>query len=403
MPDSGFVPHREGEAEILKKPYLVACAFCEDYSPRKVENALRAVMERSGGFPPLGRRVLLKPNLLSPRSPEEAVTTHPMVVRTTAGLVKEQYLNSSVLVADNPGYIFTDQRDELFRKTGMSAIQDEGLVDLALLSSEGYTPVEPPHPRTLQRAHVATLWLSAHSVINIAKLKTHVETEITASIKNTFGIADRNTRMAAHGARRKGHLPRSVVDLFRIRQPDLNILDAVFCMEGNGPSRGDPRFGGWILASRNALALDAVAAFMAGYDEPFSIPLLRNAAKSGIGPRKLTDIGITGARLEDLRIPSFKRTASTIGNIPDQLRGLGHRMLYLYPELIPQKCSFCGICKTVCPVQAIEMKPLPSIDRKKCVKCLCCHEMCPEGAMTVRENTLLKIFRKIQPQDDSRQ
>ncbi|MGC9489910.1 MAG: 4Fe-4S binding protein [Thermovirgaceae bacterium] len=40
------------------------------------------------------------------------------------------------------------------------------------------------------------------------------------------------------------------------------------------------------------------------------------------------------------------------------------------------------------------MNPLPVIDRRKCVKCLCCHEMCPEGAMTVKENMFLKIFRK---------
>ncbi len=394
LPDSGSLPDWEGEPGILKKTFTVACAFCENYSPEKVGNALRDVVAACGGLPPPGRCVLLKPNLLSPRPPGDAVTTHPAVVKKTAELLKEKEPRSRVLIADNPGYIFTHQRDKLFRRTGMATLQKEGIAEVSLLSSEGYIQVEPPQPKALQHARVASLWLSADTIINVAKLKTHVETELTASIKNTFGIADRNTRMAAHGARKKGNLVRAVVDLYRIRKPDLNILDAVLCMEGNGPSRGVPRFGGWLLASRNALALDAVAAFMMGYDDPFTVPLLKEAARAGIGPQKIEEIEIVGASLEEIRIPSFKRASSAIGNIPDQLRGLGHRLLYLYPDLIPQKCSSCGICKTVCPVSAIEMNPLPVIDRKKCVKCLCCHEMCPEGAMTVRENMLLKIFRK---------
>jgi uncharacterized protein (DUF362 family)/NAD-dependent dihydropyrimidine dehydrogenase PreA subunit len=397
MSVKGTLPYRKGEAETLKMPFTVACAFCKDYSPEAVGKALGEIIEKSGGMPPsTGKHILLKPNLLSPRPPEDAVTTHPAVVRMTAALVKDVVPQARIRISDNPGYIYTDQQDDLFRKTGMTTIQEEGLAEVKMLSADGYTTVKPPDAAALESARVASSWLSADCIINIAKLKTHVETEITASIKNTFGIADRTTRMSAHGARKMGHLQRAVVDLFNIRQPDLNILDAVICMEGNGPSRGTPRFAGWLLASRNALALDIVAACMMGYDKPFSVPLLREASKRGFGPKSLADIRISGAHLDDLRVPSFRKATSAIVNIPDQLRGLGHRMLYLYPELVPEKCTSCGICKEVCPVQAITIIQIPEIDRNRCVKCLCCHEMCPQGAMTVRENTFLKIFRKMQ-------
>jgi uncharacterized protein (DUF362 family) len=137
------MPHREGVPAILKKPFSVACAFCENYSPGKVENALRKIITACGGLPPLGRHVLLKPNLLSPRAPEDAVTTHPAVVKKTAELIKEKEPRSSVLIADNPGYIFTHQRDDLFHKTGMKAIQKEGIAELSLLSAEGYMHGSP--------------------------------------------------------------------------------------------------------------------------------------------------------------------------------------------------------------------------------------------------------------------
>jgi hypothetical protein len=91
VPDSGFLPHREGVPAILKKTFTVACAFCENYSPGK----------------------------------------------------KEKEPRSSVLIADNTGYIFTHQRDDFFQKTGMKAIQKEGIAELSLFSAEGYTHVRP--------------------------------------------------------------------------------------------------------------------------------------------------------------------------------------------------------------------------------------------------------------------
>jgi len=394
MSNKVSLPDGKGNGRVLKH-YIVGCAACPDYSDENVNSALRVAIEKAGGLPSVGKQVLLKPNLLSPREPYEAVTSHPTIVRETASLLKEKFPASSLLVADNPGYIFTDRKESLFRATGMWEIKKEGLAEVSLLSRDGYKSLRLPKSLALERVSISSIWLSSDSVINIAKLKTHVETEITASIKNVFGTADRDTRMAAHSAKGKAHLYRSIIDLFLVRPPEFNILDAVWCMEGNGPSRGMPRFAGWVLASRNALALDAVAAFMMGYVKPFSVPFLEEAAKSGLGPRGMEEIEVRGAKLEELRIPSFKKATSVIGNIPERFRGFCHRLLFLYPELIPEKCVSCGVCEKVCPVQAITIKRIPEIDRSKCVKCLCCHEMCPEGAMTVKENLLLGMLRKI--------
>ena len=76
-------------------PGVVAAARAETYEPKQVAQALREVLEPFGGASGIcsgKKRVLLKPNVLRPALPEEAVTTHPAVVRAAALLGPEKAL-----------------------------------------------------------------------------------------------------------------------------------------------------------------------------------------------------------------------------------------------------------------------------------------------------------------------
>ena len=69
--------------------YPIAFAGAEDYTPEIIFPALTRAVEASGFTREMvaGRRVLLKPNLLMKRRPEEATTTHPLVVEAAARLL----------------------------------------------------------------------------------------------------------------------------------------------------------------------------------------------------------------------------------------------------------------------------------------------------------------------------
>ena len=83
---------------------LVAIEKCPDYDPAAVKDALVRLLEPLGGmgsFVKAGERVLLKPNMLSAKPPEAAVTTHPALLRGVIQLV--QGAGGTALVGDSPG------------------------------------------------------------------------------------------------------------------------------------------------------------------------------------------------------------------------------------------------------------------------------------------------------------
>ncbi|MDR1509887.1 MAG: DUF362 domain-containing protein [Synergistaceae bacterium] len=376
--------------------FVAGVAKCQNYEREEVERSMTLAVERAGGMPDIApREVLVKANMLSPSEPELAVTTHPEILRAIAGEIRKT-CDFPIRIADNPGYIFTDA-GSLLEKTGINGITGIEGVTAGLLSDMGIRDVRRDSFRALDSARISARYLDAGFCVNAAKLKTHVETEISGCIKNIFGTADIGTRKKCHSSPSQKRLADAIVDLYSIRPPEFNVLDAVVGMEGDGPSHGQPRQVGYIVAGRNALAVDWVASAIMGYDDPLCVPLMASAAERGIGPRARTEIVLNGADWDELPVKGFKKSSGLVRAFPTFLRGFVHKLVSISPKLDKRRCLGCGICRNVCPVDAISDAPgpdgkkLPAIDRLKCVSCLCCHEMCPTGAMTAHKNLLARL------------
>jgi uncharacterized protein (DUF362 family)/Pyruvate/2-oxoacid:ferredoxin oxidoreductase delta subunit len=337
--------------------------------------------------------VLIKTNALSPSPPETAVTTHPKIIEGIAREVMARASggNVSVRVADNPGYVFTDS-DQLFRETGLAGLAALPGVCVGPLSDLGTRLISNDGFRVLRDARISARYLDAAYCINAPKLKTHVETEMSGCIKNIFGSADTETRKKAHRSSSQARLADAIVDIFSVRPPEFNIVDAVVGMEGDGPSHGTPRQIGLIIAGQNALAVDWVLCRVMCYSDPASIPLMRAAIDRGVGPASESEIALNGADWDELPAAGFRKSTGALRALPTFIRGLAHGLVKITPGLDEALCVSCWVCKEVCPVDAIsDAGRYPLIDRKKCVRCLCCHEMCPTGAMAVRNNVLASL------------
>jgi len=366
------------------------------YEPAAVDRALRAVLAPLGGmgaFVAPGARVVLKPSLLMPSAPERAICTHPEIIRAVARLAREAGA-ALVEATDSPGM---GTATRCTRRLGLGdgdllAVKDAG---------EG-TDVAPPGA-AFHRVRLIARLLDADLVINLPKAKTHGQMVMTAAVKNSFGAVVGMEKAQWHfrAGRNPEDFARLLVHIHGLVAPRLSILDAVVGMEGNGPSGGDPRSLGFLLASADAHALDAVLADVWGL-APHQVFTLAVARDLGLIP-SFGEIEIIGAPLDDLRPRPAWRLAR-----PAALRGFGgpvwlsallERLMTVRPEIDRGACIACGECVRVCAAHAIALNPdgaVPgppaAIDREQCIACFCCQEMCPEGAIRVSAGLAARLL-----------
>ena len=252
---------------------------------------------------------------------------------------------------------------------------------------------------TFRRFALAAPYLEADRVINLPKLKTHEMMTMTCAVKNLFGAVVGAEKPAWHlqaGADRE-LFARMLLEIYLLRPPDLTIVDAVVAMEGNGPASGDPRRVGLLLAGTNAVAVDVIAAEIAGIPKRLLF-VERQAEKMGIVGVERKEIETVGAPLDGVRVPPFllPPLADVQFGVPRFLRERLRHHLTTRPVPIAEKCRLCGICQDACPpgVMSIENGRL-SIDYRRCIRCFCCRELCPEAALAVREGMLLRLLKRL--------
>lgn len=363
----------------MSKVIVYDCAAYDAVGPL-IEAAFAALV------PPLdGKRIFLKPNILGPCKPEMHVTTHPSLVRAAVEACRRRGA-AEIVVGDNPGMTAYGSTEHAARAAGILDAADGCYRNIA----EAPQAVRGATPR-MDELPVARDVLEADVVIGLPKMKTHVATAITGAVKNTFGYVVGAAKTQLHALYPGPEaFARAVLDVYAVRPPDLSIMDAVWAMEGQGPSGGRPRFVGRLLASRDAVALDAAAARIMGLrvDE---VPYLVAAGKRGLGEARLEAIEVVGSADP---VPGFRRPKIGIAVGAFLARWLS-RIFVTQPRADRRVCVRCGACAEQCPVDAIHMDPWPEIDADRCISCFCCHEFCRYKAMRLAPRVrLIKFLRR---------
>ena len=347
--------------------------------PATYENVRQAIDRVFEIFPLVleGKKVLIKPNVLRASTPKESVTTYPAVVRAVVEKV-ETMKPTSIIVGDNPGLMCYGANEETLKTAGLVEAANGHYMNIGNDAQE-----VDFNPDFMPKVSVSKAVLDADVVISLPKFKTHGLTVLTGAIKNSFGMLPGAQKAKLHlAAGNVERFHRMIVDIFKLRVPDLFIVDAVVGMEGNGPVSPDLRDIGLILASDNGVATDAVIATMMGID-PSSLLFLRTAKEKGLGDYDLKTVQIIGElkKLPDFKLPPLGGEANT-GN-PDLQEQMRTKAL-LRPHANPDLCTGCGSCVEYCPASALSMgERYPQVDAGTCITCFCCQEMCPEKAMAL--------------------
>ncbi|HWI57634.1 MAG TPA: DUF362 domain-containing protein [Bacillota bacterium] len=360
----------------------VAVAACGSYETANVAAALAEVIEALGGlstFIQAGQTVLIKPNLFSAHPPAHGVTTHPEVVRQVI-LLCVQAGAGRIWVGDSP--VGMKSEADVWARTGMATAVAGTPAEL-----KSWQGKQLALPCGDDRLAVPEWYREVATVISLAKLKTHALTTVTCGLKNVYGLVSGPAKSQFH-VKYPSPLTMSsfLVRVHAALKPQLTIADAVVAMEGNGPAHGRPLPVGVLLASRDAVALDAVAC-AALRIEPSAVPMIRMAAATNLGEMDQAKIECVGSGVSRLRAANLKPSvARYLGRIPEPVFRLTTRLFRLRPRIKKALCAKCGICAGVCPKQAIKDDPgtgYPVINPAGCIDCFCCLESCPQTAIAM--------------------
>jgi len=379
----------------------VAIVACSDYSQEECRGALQRVLEPYGGLSWItpGMRVAIKANLVSFLKPEKAATTHPELLCQLVKLFCDA--GAEVVVGDSPGGLYHSAFvGRVYAATGVKRVEEFGG---RLNQDFSEKDAEFPEAKVCKTFRY-TAWLDdADVIVNFCKLKTHGMMAMTCGAKNMFGTIPGTLKPEYHFRYPDPRdFARMIVDLNEYFKPRFTIVDAVECMEGNGPTGGTPRHMGAIVAGKNPHKVDLLCADLIGLARQ-DVPTLEAACEWGLIPGTVGELNVSGDpsafSISDFQIIKTGNS-HLFGGDGKSLKGkltgtVLNKLLAQKPYLKKADCIGCKVCFNICPVKAINMTDdRPRIDRKKCIRCFCCQEFCPQSAMIVKRTVVAKMLGK---------
>ena len=377
---------------------IVTVEKCQNYFGDTARKAIERGLAPLGGikaFVKPGQKVLLKPNLLRKARPEEAVTTHPAVVKAVAELVIAA--GGKVIIGDSPGAAGPHTRNnliKLYRGCGLDRVANETGAELALDTDQEIVPL--PAGKIIKRIELTKYAGEVDVIINLPKLKTHCFTLLTGAVKNLFGLVPGLIKPAYHAKFPDvDDFSTMLVDLMELVSPALTIVDAVWAMEGDGPNAGTTRETGLIVTGKNTAAVDAVLSQIMGID-PLIISTTLRCVERGLLPEDLSAIEVRGVELSeviqsDFKIPPGRTHAFPRWAVP--FMPIAKLLLSTRPRINKRNCVGCGDCERVCPVNTISMNNGKAhIHLSNCIRCYCCHETCTHHAIDLIRPLFQRLF-----------
>lgn len=356
--------------------HKVSVVECRSYDEKEVLKAVEKAIDEIGFNIKESSKVLLKPNVLMGVPPEKAITTNPAIIDAVCAILERKKCH--ILIGESCGIVKEGGVLEAFEEAGISAIAKKHNAKLVSFGHEKIIKVENEKAGFAKEMFLPKTFFDVDLIINLPKMKTHTLMLFTGAVKNLFGCIPGGRKQEYHAeANTKEKFANLLLDIWMNVKPQLNIMDGIEGMDGNGPSNGNIVKPGLVLASDNAIALDIVAEKIIGFEG--EVLTSKFALQRGLIKKEYVEHG-------ELPLFKFRKPSSAVSKMPPWLSAYFLKKAKAYPAIDKNKCRKCKTCVNVCPVQAMEMKEYPGCNKEKCITCYCCQEMCPYDAIRLKRN-----------------
>ncbi len=220
-----------------------------------LDNVTAQVTEALGliGYWPQREAVFIKPNVPDIGPSGRGLFTDPRVVE---GLL--QYLAGRPVVIGESSIVGRDT---------LTALERAGYGDLARRYGAELVDLKTVEREAVEwefgTIQLPTL-LRTHEYVNVAKMKTHIQTGVTLGLKNQKGLLRDADKRRFH----RDDLSAHIRALGEVARPALTVIDGIMALEGNGPWQwGAPKEVGLLLAGDDVVEVDNVCLRVMGFDQ----------------------------------------------------------------------------------------------------------------------------------------
>jgi len=190
-------------------------------------------------FKPKKNRVFIKPNIVDAVPPREAVDTDPAIVAGLIIALNNKYKIHEFVIGDGSAYFSSKDKnwqrliDESGYEKMVKHLEAKRGINVRLENLEKVERKE--YPWKFGTIRLPAL-CETHSYLNVAKMKTHLHTMVTLTLKNQKGLLLLADKKAFHLGTKYGNLHESIKALAGAVSPELAIIDATKALEGTGPA-----------------------------------------------------------------------------------------------------------------------------------------------------------------------
>lgn len=326
------------------------------------------------------KRVLIKPNLCLAQPPEKAITTHPVVIEQLIKYLQDNGIQP--VLGENPigdlnelGFI------NLIKITGLYDVLKKYNCRYILLGTEGVTKKEFIISNSVYNIPISNEYLQSDYVINVPKFKTHGLTGFTGAVKNIFGTVLGRYKACIHTyAKSIDDFNKTLLDIYSLRTPDLNIMDAIEGLSGNGPgTKGDMMEISLLLISNDGIVMDNYCKNLIGLTND-EIAIKQTGTTNTIAEKVIyyKFDPLTDLKLSNFELPTIYRNSNVA--VRNKLYDLHKYKI----KIDYNKCKTCYLCRDNCPKQCLKINESGLfVEVKNCILCLCCMEICPHEAIDI--------------------
>ncbi|MCU0550940.1 MAG: DUF362 domain-containing protein [Leptolyngbya sp. Prado105] len=247
------------------------------YDLTELRAALETLLEPLGGISSIvkpGDRVLLKPNLLTGARPGKECVTRPEIAYCVAKMVQEA--GGNPFLGDSPAF---GSAQGVAKASGYLELTESLNLPIVEFKGKRYETISEEFNHLLLCKEA----IEADVVINLPKVKSHMQLTVTMGVKNLFGCVPGKMKAWWHmeAGKDQSRFGTMLVETARTIDPDLTIVDGIIGHEGNGPSGGEPKDLGVLGASRDIFALDRAIVDILQVD-PNTVPTIVASQQLGL-------------------------------------------------------------------------------------------------------------------------